>query len=393
MELSYTPEDLAFRREVREWLQANLPDDLRRKVDEYATFDRPDIVRWQKILAAKGWGAPSWPVEWGGQDWSIVQRYLFEEECALAGVPPRPHLGLTLCASVLIAYGTPAQKERFLPRIYHADELWCQGYSEPGAGSDLASLKTRAVRDGDHYVVNGQKIWTTYAHYSDWMFCLVRTNTEVARRQEGISFLLIDMNTPGITVRPLPLFDREREVNEVFLDNVRVPVENLVHEEGQGWNVAKHLLSHERLNTGRIGQSKRELLRLKQLARNTRTPNGNLLADPRFRDRISRLEVELMALELTNLRFVDQMQRTGELGPDISLLKIRGTEIQQQLTELMMSAVGPAARREDVTDPFEDTDRLYSVLAARYFNFRKASIYSGANEIQRNIIARSVLGM
>jgi len=376
MDLDYSPDELAFRDEVRAWLRANLPEDLRRKVETYDDFGREDLLRWHRILAKKGWVAPWWPKEWGGTGWSVVQRYIFEEECGYAGAPPIIPFGVTMCAAVLFRFGTPDQQKRYLPPMYAGDVFWCQGYSEPGSGSDLASLKTRAVREGGHYVVNGQKTWTTLAHFADWIFCLVRTDPG-AKQQEGISFLLIDMKTPGITVRPLILMDGGHEVNEVFFDDVKVPVENRVHEEGKGWTVAKYLLGHERMNTARIGGSRRELEKLKELAA-TQMKNGKpLIEDTRFRDRLTRVEVELMALELTNLRFLDQLRGGKPPGAEVSMLKIRGTEIQQALTELAMDAAGPA----EVT------------LAKRYCNFRKTSIYAGSNEIQRNIIAKMSLGL
>ena len=259
MDLNYSAEEAAFREEVRAWLGANLPRDLKDKVASYAHLSKDDLLRWHRILAAKGWVAPAWPKEWGGTGWNVVQRYIFEEELGYAGAPPLAPFGLAMCAPVLLRFGSEAQKKRFLPRIYHGEDFWCQGYSEPGSGSDLASLKTKALRQGDHYVVNGQKIWTTLGHYADWIFCLVRTDPGVAKRQEGISFLLIDMKTPGITVRPLILMDGAHHVNEVFFDDVKVPVENRVHHENAGWTVAKYLLGYERMNTGRIGESKREL--------------------------------------------------------------------------------------------------------------------------------------
>jgi alkylation response protein AidB-like acyl-CoA dehydrogenase len=376
MDLNYSVEELAFRDEVRSWLDANLPGDLRDKVAAYEHLSREDLLRWHRILAQKGWVAPAWPKEWGGTGWSLVQRYIFEEELGYAGSPPLIPFGLSMCAPVLLRFGTEAQKKRFLPRIYQGEDFWCQGYSEPGSGSDLASLKTKAVREGEHYVVNGQKIWTTLAHYADWIFCLVRTDASGGKRQEGISFLLMDMKSPGITVRPLILMDGAHEVNEVFFDNVKVPTENRVHEEGKGWTVAKYLLGYERMNTGRIGASKRELLRLKQFC-------AARMDDPRFRDRLSRLEVELMALEITNLRFLDQMRRTGQPpGADVSMLKIKGTEIQQTLTELMMQAEDPANGRS-----------LAASLGPRYCSMRKTTIYAGSNEIQRNIIAKMTLGL
>src|SRR5436189_6423442 len=315
MDLNYSAEEVAFRDQMRAWLEANLPDDLRRKVADHQSLSKDDLMRWHRILAKEGWVAPAWPEEWGGTGWNVAQRYIFEEECGYVGTPPLIPFGLTMCAAVLLRFGTEAQKKRFLPRIYNGDDFWCQGYSEPGSGSDLASLKTKAARHGDHYVVNGQKTWTTLAHYADWIFCLVRTDAHVEKRQEGISFLLIDMKTPGVSVRPLALMDGGHEVNEVFFDDVKVPVENLVHEEGKGWTVAKYLLGYERMNSGRIGASKRELAKLKEFAASTSEINN-----PRFRDRLARLEVELMALEITNLRFLDQMRRSGQPpGADVSM--------------------------------------------------------------------------
>ncbi|HXZ48503.1 MAG TPA: acyl-CoA dehydrogenase family protein [Usitatibacter sp.] len=392
MDLNYSPEELAFRDTVRGWLRENLPADLREKVSAYAPLSRDDLLRWHRILAKRGWVAPSWPVEWGGTDWDVVQRYIFEEECGYAGAPPLIPFGLTMCAAVLLKFGTPAQQKHFLPRIYDGDDFWCQGYSEPGAGSDLASLKTRAVREGDHYVVNGQKTWTTLAHYADWIFCLVRTDP-AAKKQEGISFLLIDMKTPGITVRPLILMDGEREVNEVFFDDVKVPVGNLVHEEGRGWTVAKYLLGHERMNTARIGGSRRELEKLKEFAARQAKGARPLLEDVRFRDRLSRVEVELMALEITNLRFLDQLRGGRAPGAEVSMLKVRGTEIQQALTELMLEAAGPLAAPFAPVGSAEGFDAFAAGIAPRYCNFRKTSIYAGSNEIQRNIIAKMSLGL
>jgi alkylation response protein AidB-like acyl-CoA dehydrogenase len=393
MDLNYSPEEAAFRDEVRQWLEQNLPDDLRDKVLEYKELSKEDLVRWHKILAKKGWVAPDWPKEWGGTDWTVVQRYIFEEECGYAGTPPIISFGARMCAPVLLRFGTPAQKQRFLPRIYNCDDFWVQGYSEPGAGSDLAALKTRATRDNGHYVVTGQKIWTTLGHYGDWIFCLVRTDPTREKRQEGISFLLIDMKTPGITVRPIVLMDGGREVNEVFFDEVRVPVENLVHEENKGWTVAKYLLGYERMGTGRVGLCKRELAKVKELAA-THTKDGRpLLDDPRFRDRLTRVEVELMALEITNMRFLDQLRGGRPPGADVSLLKIKGTEIQQMLTELMMQAAGPLAQAFRPVDPAADFDDFTARLAPRYCNLRKATIYAGSNEIQRNIIAKLTLGL
>ena len=314
MDLGYSADERAFRNEVRSWLREHLPAPLRDKVVGYAHLNRDDLLNWHRILAAKGWIAPAWPKEWGGTGWNVVQRYIFEEECGYAGAPPLIPFGLAMCGPVLIKFGTDAQKRRFLPRIYQGDDVWCQGYSEPASGSDLASLRTSAVRRGDHYIVNGQKLWTTMAHIADWIICLVRTDPAAERRQDGISFLLIDMRTPGITVRPLILMDGRHEVNEVFFDEVAVPIENRVHDEGKGWTVAKYLLGYERMNSARIGTSKRELERLKSFAGAERRNGKPLTEDPRFSDKLSRLEIELTALSITNLRFLDRL-RGGHAPP------------------------------------------------------------------------------
>jgi alkylation response protein AidB-like acyl-CoA dehydrogenase len=392
VDLDLSSDELAFRDGVRDWIGANLPADLRDKVARYRPLVRDDLERWHRILAAKGWVAPAWPTEWGGTGWDVVRRYLFEEECGYAGAPTLSPFGLAMCGPILIRFGSPSQKERFLPRIYRGDDFWCQGYSEPGSGSDLASLRTAAVRKGDRYVVDGQKTWTTAAHMADWIFCLVRTGGPADRRQEGISFLLIDMKTPGITVRPLRLMDGGREVNEVFFDAVEVPVENRVHDEGAGWTVAKALLGYERMNTARIGASRRELEALKAYASRQRYEGRPLLEDTRFRDKVARLEIEIMALAVTNLRFLDASRAGRPPGAEVSLLKIRGTEIQQALTELMMEAAGPLAQALDGGEGRDDGDAT-AALAARYCNYRKTTIYAGSNEIQRNIFAKQVLGL
>ena len=393
MDLNYSQEETKFREGVHHWLNINLPEDIRQKVIGYQELSKEDYQRWHKILAAKGWSVPNWPVEWGGTGWDMTQRYIYDEEFALAGAPRLPPFGPAMCAPVLLKFGTSAQKEQFLPRIREGDDFWVQGYSEPGAGSDLAAVKTRAERVGDHYVINGQKIWTTLGQHGDWIFCLVRTDPNAEKRQEGISFILMDMNTPGITVRPLILMDGGHEVNEIFFDNVKVPVQNLIFEENKGWTVAKYLLGHERMGSGSVGASRRELAALRALAQRELKNGKPLIEDLRFKDKISRVEIELDALEITSMRFLDQMRRTGHApGADVSMLKIRGTEVQQMITELAMQAAGPNAQPfmsvfNGVVDPF------ISRLAPRYFNFRKASIYAGSNEIQRNIIAKMTLGL
>jgi alkylation response protein AidB-like acyl-CoA dehydrogenase len=393
MDLNYSQEETNFREEVHHWLKINLPEDIRQKVIGYQELIKEDYQRWHKILAAKGWSVPHWPVEWGGTGWDMTQRYIYDEEFALAGAPRLPPFGPAMCAPVLLKFGTSAQKEQFLPRIREGDDFWVQGYSEPGAGSDLAAVKTRAERVGDHYVINGQKIWTTLGQHGDWIFCLVRTDPNAEKRQEGISFILMNMNTPGITVRPLILMDGGHEVNEIFFDNVKVPVQNLVFEENKGWTVAKYLLGHERMGSGSVGASRRELATLRTMAQRELKNGKPLIEDLRFKDKISRVEIELDALEITSMRFLDQMRRTGQApGADVSMLKIRGTEVQQMITELAMQAVGPNAQPfVSVSNGF--VDPFTSRLAPRYFNFRKASIYAGSNEIQRNIIAKMSLGL
>ncbi|MBL8376647.1 MAG: acyl-CoA dehydrogenase family protein [Burkholderiales bacterium] len=393
MDLEYSATEEAFRAEVRSWLDENLPRDMQAKVHNHRWLTREEYVRWHKILAARGWVAPAWPVEFGGTGWSAAQRHIFEEECARAGTPQIMPFGVSMVAPVIMRFGSEGQKRHFLPRIYDCTDWWCQGYSEPGSGSDLASLKTRAVRDGDHYVVNGQKTWTTMAQHADWIFCLVRTDPE-AKKQEGISFLLIDMKTPGITVRPIRTIDEDHEVNEVFFDNVRVPVANLVGEENRGWTCAKYLLGHERTGIAAVGRAKRELAFLKRVAGDEQSGGVSLMHDVRFAAKVADLEIEIMALEMTVLRVVSSENHGKGPGPEASLLKVKGTEIQQRLTELMVEAIGPRALPFHL-DRFEDADagEPLDQLAAYYFNFRKTSIYGGSNEIQKNIMSQMILGL
>jgi alkylation response protein AidB-like acyl-CoA dehydrogenase len=400
MDLTYTGDDLAFRDQVRAFLEAELPADLRHKVQHHLRLHKDDYVRWHRILARQGWVAPGWPREYGGPDWTPVQRHIFDEECARAGTPPVLPFGVNMVAPVIMAFGSQAQKDYYLPRILSCEDWWCQGYSEPGAGSDLASLKTMAVlkRDdeGEHYVVNGQKTWTTLAQHADMIFCLVRTDPTV-RKQEGISFLLIDMHAPGVTVRPIVMLDEDHEVNEVFFDNVRVPVSNLVGQENKGWTYAKYLLGHERTGIAAVGRSKRELARLKELARREQKDGRPLLHDPLFAAKVADLEIELMALEMTVLRVLADAHKAP--GPEASVLKVRGTEIQQRLSELMVEAAGPlalpfdAAYLEGERDHSVIDDDFAAPLLPHYFNVRKTSIYGGSNEIQRNIISQMILGL
>jgi alkylation response protein AidB-like acyl-CoA dehydrogenase len=398
MDLNYTPDELEFRDEVRAFLQQRLPHEISRKVLEHKRLSKEDHVRWQKILHAQGWMAPNWPQEHGGTGWNAVQQHIFDEECADAGAPRVMPFGVNMVGPVIIAFGSAWQKQHYLPRILSNEDWWCQGYSEPGAGSDLASLKTRAERQGDHYIVNGQKTWTTLAQHADMIFCLVRTSS-AGKRQEGISFLLVDMRTPGITVRPIITLDGEHEVNEVWFEDVKVPAQNLVGEEGRGWTYAKFLLSHERTGIAGVGASKRELRMLKYIASQEQRNGRPLIEDPRFRDRIARIEIDLMALEITNLRTLAAEREGRAPGPEASILKIKGTEIQQGLTELMMEAAGPYALPhlpQAWGDHWlgEHVGPEYAApLAARYFNYRKVTIYGGSNEIQRNIISQHILGL
>ncbi|MDB5856004.1 MAG: pimeloyl-CoA dehydrogenase large subunit [Herminiimonas sp.] len=398
MDLNFTAEESAFRTEVRAFFSSALPADIQHKVLNGLILESEDYVRWQKTLHAKGWGGPSWPAEFGGTGWNPVQQYIFEEESAAAGAPRAIPFGLKMVAPVIMAFGSPAQQQRFLPRILSADDWWCQGYSEPGAGSDLASLKTRAVREGDHYVVNGQKTWTTLGQYADWIFCLVRTDIEV-KPQAGISFILIDMKTPGITVRPIVTMDGGQEVNEVWFENVRVPVENLIGEENRGWTYAKFLLGHERTNIAGIGIAKRELARLKRIASEETKRGKPLIKDPLFAARIAQVEIDLLALEITNLRVLSAEAEKRAPGPEASILKIKGTEIQQAITELLVQAVGTYAlplRRDAMTPGFDGEmvgPDYATALSAGYLNMRKLSIYGGSNEIQKNIIAQMILGL
>ncbi|MDN7139861.1 acyl-CoA dehydrogenase family protein [Pseudomonas sp. JQ170] len=395
MDIRYTPDELMFREQVRAFLNEQLPAAIAARGRHGKRFNKHDQVTWMRLLNERGWLAASWPVEHGGTGWGVVQKHIFEEECAAVGAPGIVPFGVNMVGPVIIKFGTPQQQARFLPRILNSDDWWCQGYSEPGAGSDLASLRTRAERDGDVYVVNGQKAWTTLAHYADWMFCLVRTDPQ-AQQQRGISFLLIDMKTPGISVRPVITLDGEHEVNEVFFDNVRVPVENLVGRENEGWTCAKYLLTHERTSIAGIGQARQMLARLKQIA-SSQVHNGDpLIDDPLFRVQIAEVEIQLMAIEMSNLRIVAAARDGGVPGPESSFLKIKGTEIRQAITYLMSKALGPYAMPfiEDELGYGEQADlyRDYSTTpATQYLDMRKASVYGGSNEIQKNIIAKMIL--
>jgi len=401
MDLRFTPEELAFRDEVRTFMRTALPADIRSKLVEGRRLKKDDLVVWQRILNAKGWAVPHWPAQWGGRNWTPTQHYIFLEELQQAPAPPPLGFGVTMVGPVIIAFGSDAQKKRFLPRIANLDDWWCQGFSEPGSGSDLASLKTSAKRVNGNYVINGQKTWTTTAQYADWIFCLVRTDP-AAKKQEGISFILIDMKTPGITVRPIVTIDGGREVNEVFFDDVKVPAENLVGQENKGWDYAKFLLGNERTGIARVGMSKERIRRLRELAALERADERPLIEDERFRAKIAAVEVELKALEMTQLRVVaaERNRKGNRPDPASSILKIKGSEIQQTISELLLEVVGPYALpyqpeyldEERWNEPPVGPDWAPS-LAPTYFNMRKVSIYGGTNEIQKNIIAKAILGL
>jgi alkylation response protein AidB-like acyl-CoA dehydrogenase len=393
MDLAFTDKEQAFRHEVRDWVHANLPKSISHKVHNALELTRDDMQSWAKILGKKGWLGHAWAPEFGGPGWDAVHKHLFEEECALAGAPRVVPFGPVMVAPVIMAFGNAEQQKRHLPGIASGEVWWSQGYSEPGSGSDLASLKCRAERVGDKYIVNGQKTWTTLGQYGEWIFCLVRTSSE-GKQQAGISFLLIDMKTKGVSVRPIILMDGSAEVNEVWFDNVEVPAENLVGEENKGWNYAKYLLAHERTNIADVNRAKRELERLKRLAK-----SEGVWEQPRFKDEIAKLEVDVVALEMMVLRVLSA-EKSGKQSLDIAgLLKIRGSEIQQRYSELMMLAGGPyslpliaEAMHAGWQGDYPGTAVHCAPLASTYFNMRKTTIYGGSNEVQRNIVSQFVLG-
>ena len=398
MELRWTEEERHFRQEVRDFINRELPKETRDRMIRGKSPTKAQVVEWQQKLNARGWAAPEWPKEYGGPGWTMAQRYIFREELMLAPAPSPLGFNINMCGPVIIAFGTEEQKRRFLPRMLNLDDWWCQGFSEPGAGSDLAGLKTRAVLEGDHWVVNGQKTWTTLAQHADWIFLLVRTDPN-AKKQEGISFLLVDMKTPGITVRPIITIEGGHEVNEVFFDDVKVPKENLVGQVNRGWDCAKYLLGNERFGQARVGASRERIRRLKKIAAETDLDGRPLIEDPAFRQRVAEIEVELQALEMTVMRVIANEKRRGNKpDPATSVLKIKGTEIQQGVSELLMKAAGPYAwidgdpEAEGSNDLDLAPDWAFG-LAGTYFNWRKQSIYGGSNEIQRNIMAKAFLGL
>ncbi|MCI4644929.1 MAG: acyl-CoA dehydrogenase family protein [Hyphomonadaceae bacterium] len=398
MNLEFTPEEIAFRNEVRAFIEENYPDEIK-GLGAREDLTREQFLAWHKVLGKKGWSAPAWPEKYGGTGWTATQRYIWSEENArVDAIMPLP-FGVSMVGPVIYTFGSEEQKAQHLPGIRSGDVWWCQGYSEPGAGSDLASLKTTAVRDGDHYVINGQKTWTTLAQHADWIFILCRTDPDAAKPQEGISFILADMNTPGIEVRPIITIDGSHEVNETWLTDVRVPVENLVGKENEGWTYAKFLLAHERSGIAGVARSKRGVEKLRQIASTELIDGEPLISDGEFARKISQLEIDLTALEFTELRTLARESQGKGPGPESSILKIKGTEIQQRLTELTLEAVGnygaPYFRgfSEDGSNEFGIGPDYAHHAGPAYFNMRKTSIYGGSNEIQRNIITKMILGL
>jgi len=389
----FSREDLAFKAEVSDFLREKFEPGLADRIGNSATY-REGMIEWQKILFEKGWIAPGWPAEYGGTGWSDTQKFIFDNERASLGIPGSNPFGLKMVGPVIYTFGSQDQKEFFLPRILSSEHWWCQGYSEPGAGSDLAALKTRAVRDGDEYVVNGAKIWTTNAQLADWIFCLVRTNKDTAKQQQGITFLLIDMKTPGITVNPIITIDGRHSLNEVEFKDVRVPVTNCIGEEDKGWTYAKALLAHERTAIAGVADCKRELGLVKEYASRELEDGRPLIEDANFQRRIAEIEAELMALEYTELRVLASVASGGSPGAESSILKIKGTECQQAIQTLMMdvaglygSVLGDKSDSEALGHDFGIGSRV------KYMYGRAATIYGGSNEVQKNIIAKAILGL
>ena len=391
MRLALSEADAAFRDELREFFTTQIPADIRDRVrnDEFRHPD--DAVISQRILNAHGLAVPNWPVEWGGKDWTPLQRQIWADEMRLACVPEPLAFNASMVGPVIARFGSQELKERFLPPTANLDIWWCQGFSEPEAGSDLASLRTTAVRDGNSYVINGQKTWTTLGQYADWIFVLARTNPDAPKKQAGISFILVEMSTPGITLRPIKLIDGSYEVNEVFFEDVRVPADQLVGEENAGWTYAKFLLSNERTGIARIGTTKVWLAQVKDRAAKTPLGSGTMLDDPLFAARVAEVENELLALELTQLR-VSGDEGGGKPNPASSILKLRGSQLQQAVTELLVEVAGPDALPFGAGDTV-DSPTWAQHAAPKYLNYRKTSIYGGTNEVQRTIIASTILGL
>lgn len=391
MNLALTEEEAAFRDEMRTFFATEIPEEIREKNRAGVELSREDVVTTMRILNENGLAVPHWPTEFGGRDWTAVQRQIWLDEMQLASVPEPLTFNASMVGPVIATFGSQEQKEKFLPPTANLDIWWCQGFSEPEAGSDLASLRTTAIRDGDDYIVNGQKTWTTLGQYADWIFALVRTNPDAPKKQAGISFLLIDLDTPGITMRPIKLIDGSVEVNEVFFENVRVPAENLVGEENQGWSYAKFLLGNERTGITRLGHTKVALEEAKKHAAATKVGNGTLLEDPLFAARLAELENEILTLDVTQSRLVSSSE-DGKPNPASSILKLRGSELQQSVTEMLMDIAGPDSLPYEAGDDIE-SDGWAQRSVPTYLNYRKVSIYGGSNEVQRQIIASTILGL
>ena len=389
MDINFSDADNQFRQEVKDYLENKYPKHVKEKQNNGEQLTKQDMIDYHKSLYEQGWAGYNWPVEYGGTGWSPTQIYIFQEELGYANTPTILPFGLNMVGPVIYTFGNEEQKKKFLPDILEFNTWWCQGYSEPGSGSDLASLKTKAVRDGDHYIVNGSKTWTTLAQNADWIFCLVRTET-TQKKQEGISFLLIDMKTEGIEVKPIITIDGDHEVNSVFFTDVKVPAENLIGEEGKGWTYAKFLLAHERFGIAGVGASKRQLERLKEISKD--------LGDDDLIAKVSQLEIDIMALEFTELRLLSALEGGGNPGAESSILKIKGTEIQQRLTELYVEAAGEFAIPYGGPDGYGSNVKpngpeYTNDALSKYLNMRKVTIYGGSNEIQKNIISKFVLGV
>ena len=398
MRIELSKSDLAFKDEVQNFINKNHPEELGLKIGNGGKPTKEETINWQIALNDKGWLAPNWPIDYGGCNWSPIQRYIFDQETAFANTPQIIPFGVNMIGPVLINYGTEKQKSYFLPKILKSEHWWCQGYSEPGSGSDLASLKTKAERKGDFFLINGTKTWTTLAQYADWMFCLVRTNN-TGKPQEGITFVMIDMKTQGVSVEPIITIDGSHEVNTVYLEDVKVPLDNIIFEENKGWTVAKYLLSHERTTIAAVGRSKSAIKKLKEIANKEILDNKPLIKDLRFRDKITKLEMELCALEYTELRIISEETKGGVPGAEASLLKIRGSEIQQKISELTLDAVAYYGLINTDNTEFKGSNMLYAGpdyaehLGSNYLNLRKTTIYGGSNEIQKNILSKMVLGL
>jgi alkylation response protein AidB-like acyl-CoA dehydrogenase len=396
MNLKFSQEDIKFKEEVKDFIMQNLDKNTQKKINNGHHLSKDDLVNWQKKLYEKGWMAPNWPEEYGGTGWSITQRYIFDEECGAAAAPSALPFGVTMVAPVIIKFGTKEQKAKYLPRILSSEDWWCQGYSEPGSGSDLASLSTKAEKINGSYIINGTKTWTTLAQHADMMFILVRTNSD-CKPQEGISFMLLDMKSPGVSVKPIITLDGGHEVNMVYLENVKVPRENLIYEENKGWTVAKYLLGHERTSIAAVSRSKKALSKVREIAKLNINGDSNLTDDSRFMDKVTKCDVRLQALEYAELKSISDDVKGIPPGPEASMLKIRGSEIQQEITELVLEASGYYANpyQPNIMDIGNNEPLIgpewSSAAAPKYFNTRKTTIYGGSNEIQKNILAKMVL--